>query len=66
MDSFKNINYWLQDVKRYAGNSIHQMLVGNKCDLENYRQVPKREAETFALQAGIFEAMELSAKVSQK
>ncbi|XP_065674578.1 ras-related protein Rab-43 [Hydra vulgaris] len=62
MDSFKNINYWLQDVKRYAGNSIYQMLVGNKSDLESHREVPKQEADSFATQLGILEFMELSAK----
>ncbi len=30
--SFRNLPEWLSEVERYAGNSVHRILIGNKCD----------------------------------
>lgn len=30
--SFRNLPEWLSEVERYAGNSVHRILIGNKSD----------------------------------
>ncbi|KAK7101904.1 ras-related protein Rab-43-like [Littorina saxatilis] len=60
--SFDNIPRWLEDVKRYAGNNIVQLLVGNKSDLDQLREVRKEEAANLAKQMNMIESLETSAK----
>jgi len=48
MQTFKNIEKWLQELREYAESDIVIMLVGNKKDLENEREVPTQEAQKFA------------------
>ncbi|PVD24749.1 hypothetical protein C0Q70_15234 [Pomacea canaliculata] len=60
--TFDNIPRWMEDVKRYAGNSIVQLLVGNKADLEQLREVRKEEAAAMARQHNMLDALEASAK----
>lgn len=61
-DSFKNLGRWLEDVKKYAGKCLHQMLVGNKCDLHYRREVTVDEAKNFVTHYGIGDTLETSAK----
>lgn len=61
-DSFKNMSRWLEDVKKYAGKCLHQMLIGNKCDLEDKRDVSAAEANSFANHFDIGDTLETSAK----
>ena len=65
-DSFKNLNRWLEDVKKYAGKCLHKMLIGNKCDLHHRREVDASEAKQFAEHYDIGDTLETSAKVSLK
>lgn len=60
--SFDSVPRWMEDVKRYAGNNIIQLLVGNKCDLEQLREVRKEEASMLARQHNMVDALETSAK----
>ncbi|XP_076451088.1 ras-related protein Rab-43-like [Babylonia areolata] len=60
--SFESIPRWMEDVKRYAGSNIVKLLVGNKCDLEQLREVRKEEAGTLAKQLHMTDAVETSAK----
>lgn len=62
IDSFKNMSRWLEDVKKYAGKCLHQMLIGNKCDLAVKREVSKEEAASFTEHYGIGDNLETSAK----
>jgi len=61
-DSFKNLGRWLEDVKKYAGKCLHQMMIGNKCDLHHRREVSEEEAKNFASHYGIGDTLETSAK----
>ena len=36
---------WLEEVKRYASNDICKLLVGNKCDLSEKREVDFLDAK---------------------
>ena len=54
---------WLEDVKKYAGKCLHRMLIGNKCDLSNRREVSKEEAVSFMEHYEIGDNLETSAKV---
>jgi len=46
--SFHNSETWLDELKTHADPGIIIMLVGNKCDLSNLREVPETEAKSFA------------------
>ncbi|XP_052096276.1 ras-related protein Rab-43-like [Mytilus californianus] len=61
-ESYEDLPRWLEDVKRYAGGSIVQCLIGNKRDLENLREVNISEAKNFAQQHNMIDVIETSAK----
>jgi len=48
--SFDNVKLWLRELKTYANNDIVIMLVGNKVDLPENREVRKEDAAKFALE----------------
>ncbi|XP_019188540.1 PREDICTED: ras-related protein RIC1-like [Ipomoea nil] len=60
-DSFKNIKQWLNEINRYASETVNKLLVGNKCDLASTRAVSYETAKAFADEIGI-PFMETSAK----
>ncbi|XP_045165838.1 ras-related protein Rab-43-like [Mercenaria mercenaria] len=60
--SFDSIPRWLDDVNRYAGPSSVQILIGNKRDLENMREVNFSEANSFAQHQNMIAHLETSAK----
>ena len=43
-DSFKDITYWINDLKENGDDNIVKLLVGNKSDIESKRTVSKEEA----------------------
>ncbi|OHT07203.1 small GTP-binding protein [Tritrichomonas foetus] len=47
-DSFENISRWLNDVKSTARADVVCVLIGNKSDLSDNREVTKEEAQEFA------------------
>jgi len=52
-DSFKKIkNYYVQKVKENCKNNIKIVLLGNKTDLENRREVSKEEGLDLAMENG--------------
>ena len=51
--SFDNTDKWISDLKNSADEKISIMLVGNKNDLENLREVSKEEGEMKAKNSGI-------------
>mmetsp|Transcript_43556 Transcript_43556/g.50115 ORF Transcript_43556/g.50115 Transcript_43556/m.50115 type:complete len:199 (+) Transcript_43556:143-739(+) len=60
-DSFDNVRQWLQEVERYAQDSVYRLLVGNKSDMENKREVTFEEGAEFAQRMNI-PFLETSAK----
>lgn len=46
--TFKNVAFWLKEIKAKCNENIVIMLIGNKCDLEEQRQVNKLAAAEYA------------------
>ena len=73
--SFVNVQQWINEIDRHAGESCQKLLIGNKCDLQTTgsggtggstggkRQVSSKEGREFADIAGI-EFLETSAKTA--
>ena len=38
---------WITGILKYKDDSLPKMILGNKCDLEEDRQVPEEEAEEY-------------------
>ena len=47
-DSFNNVTSWIEDCKNQSPKTIFMVLVGNKCDLEDKRQVSYEEGKDLA------------------
>ena len=60
--SFENVDKWYQQAQKEASKDVSIILVGNKCDLEEQRKVPKEKGEEKAKQFNIpfFETSALS------
>jgi len=60
--SFENVEKWFEQVQKEASKDVSIILVGNKCDLENERKVPKEKGEEKAklLNIPFFETSALS------
>ena len=52
-DSFNNVSTWIEDCKNQSPKTIYMVLVGNKSDLEDRRQVSKEEGEELAGKYGL-------------
>ncbi|EPS71971.1 hypothetical protein M569_02786, partial [Genlisea aurea] len=64
-ESFNNVKQWLNEIDRYANDSVCKLLVGNKCDLVDDKVVDTQtgKANGFADEHGI-SFLETSAKDS--
>ena len=62
-ESFKAIDNWMSEVEKHASDNVSRILVGNKCDLEETRQVSTDEGVELAEHFGI-KFLETSAKQS--
>ncbi len=60
-DSFKELENWLGEVERNATPQVLKILIGNKCDLDEQRQITVDEGEAFAARNGM-KFIETSAK----
>lgn len=60
--SFRNLSEWLQEVERYAGNSVHRILIGNKSDRTD-REITSEHGKQFSQENGM-PFLETSAKSS--
>ncbi|KAG5002253.1 hypothetical protein AAZX31_08G335300 [Glycine max] len=58
--TFDSIKRWLQELTTQNDSTVARMLVGNKCDLENIREVSTEEGKSLAEEEGLF-FMETSA-----
>ena len=62
-DSFKNLESWLIEIEKNAKEKVLKILIGNKCDLTDDREITTEEGKAFALRNGM-EFMETSAKMN--
>ena len=50
-ESFKNVDKWIKDLKEFGDEDVTILIIGNKCDLEDEREVSieevKKKAELF-------------------
>ncbi|XP_009329748.1 PREDICTED: ras-related protein Rab-10-like [Pygoscelis adeliae] len=53
LDSFQSITSWMKDIHEKAGDEVDVILLGNKCDKESERVVPKQKGEKLAWEHGI-------------
>lgn len=51
--SFDNILKWLRNIEEHANEDVEKMIVGNKCDMEDRRIIPKEKGEAIARDHGI-------------
>ena len=52
--TFEHIPRWLEELRGHADKNIVIMLVGNKIDLEDEREVATEDAKEFAEKEGLF------------
>ncbi|XP_032893113.1 ras-related protein Rab-43 isoform X1 [Amblyraja radiata] len=62
--TFESVPRWIEDVKKYAGSNIVQLLIGNKFDQSDIREVEYQDAQTLADHYDIVSVLETSAKDS--
>lgn len=60
-ESFDHVKNWMADIDKFAKQGVIRILVGNKCDLEHKRAVPKENGKELADKCGI-KFVETSAK----
>ncbi|XP_043722667.1 ras-related protein RABA5c [Telopea speciosissima] len=58
--TFDSVGRWLDELNTHSDTTVARMLVGNKCDLENIRDVSVEEGKSLAEAEGLF-FMETSA-----
>uniref|UniRef100_A0A3Q3VV23 small monomeric GTPase n=1 Tax=Mola mola TaxID=94237 RepID=A0A3Q3VV23_MOLML len=61
--SFDNIRNWIRNIEEHASSDVERMILGNKCDMNDKRQVSKERGEKLAIDYGI-KFLETSAKSS--
>ena len=62
-ETFNHLTRWLEEVRQNGNPDIMVMLIGNKADLDNRRQVSTEEGERFAKENGLI-FLETSAKTA--
>ncbi len=62
-DTFSHLTRWLEEVRQNGNPDMVIMLIGNKSDLDQRRQVSTEEGERFAKENGLI-FMETSAKTA--
>ncbi|XP_064471710.1 ras-related protein Rab-8A-like isoform X2 [Ornithodoros turicata] len=58
--TFENIKTWIRNTDEHASADVEKMILGNKCDRNDIRQVSKERGEKLAIEHGI-KFMETSA-----
>ena len=62
-ETFENVHNWLRQIDQNAGPNVVKVLIGNKCDNEDERQVSKQRGEDMAKEFGL-NFFETSAKLN--
>ncbi|XP_007058865.2 ras-related protein Rab-10 isoform X1 [Chelonia mydas] len=52
-DSFQGITSWMKDIREKADDEVDIVLLGNKCDKETERVIPKHSGEKLAWEYGV-------------
>lgn len=60
-ETFTSLQNWLTDIKTHAESNVGIIVCANKIDLEDQRQVPTEDGQTWAQKNG-FRFLETSAK----
>ncbi|XP_056137529.1 ras-related protein Rab-19 isoform X1 [Lampris incognitus] len=63
--TFESVPHWIQEIKQYGAANVVLVLIGNKSDLHNKRQVLFEDACNLAEERGVLAALETSAKEAQ-
>merc|ERR1712098_746009 len=61
--SFDNIAKWLRNIDEHANEDVERMILGNKCDMEDKRVIPKERGDAIAKEHNI-KFLETSAKTN--
>lgn len=61
--SFKNIAKWITSIEEHVSSDVEKIILGNKCDIQDRRQVSRDRGEQLAIEYGI-KFTETSAKTS--
>lgn len=59
-NTFENIKTWIRNTDEHAAADVEKMILGNKCDMNELRQVSKERGEKLAIEHNI-KFMETSA-----
>lgn len=51
--SYESVGKWLVELREFGGEDMVVILVGNKCDLSESREVDKEEGKAFAEEEGL-------------
>ena len=62
-ETFDNVRTWINEIEKYSQAGVCKILVGNKCDIEDRRQVTFEEGQEFANQFSM-PFLETSAKAT--
>ena len=62
-NTFNHLTTWLEDARHHSNNNMVIMLIGNKSDLEDERDVKREEGEAFAREHNLI-FMETTAKTA--
>ena len=62
-DSFKNLESWLIEIEKNASENVLKILIGNKNDLVDEKEIKTEEGEAFAKRNGM-QFIETSAKMN--
>ncbi|XP_077122791.1 ras-related protein Rab-19 [Ranitomeya variabilis] len=63
--TFESVPHWIHEVEKYGAANLMMMLIGNKSDLVEKRQILFEEACTLAEKHGLLAVLETSAKESR-
>lgn len=61
--TFDNISKWLRNISEHANEDVEKMILGNKCDMEERRQIARERGEAIAREHRI-PFLETSAKTN--
>ncbi|XP_057315156.1 ras-related protein Rab-8A-like [Hydractinia symbiolongicarpus] len=61
--SFDNIRNWIRNIEEHAAADVEKMILGNKCDMNDKRQVSTERGQALAVEYNV-KFMETSAKTS--
>ena len=60
-ESFYNVNNWIDEISKYTDKDVDKLVLMNKCDLVEERQIDKNDISKFEKESGL-KVMEVSAK----